>query len=105
PEQRQKIPALEMRAFFLELRASLGVHETGGGIRELVPWIVLCGLALRFDKDRPARSKATQRVVEPGRDRDEFRLCSGVQVRPAEPRSALERAILVEDDALPDPRR
>ncbi len=61
PEQRQEIAALEMRALFLELRATLGVHKTGGGIRKLVPRIVAGGLALRLDEDRPARSQPTQR--------------------------------------------
>ncbi len=32
PDQRQEIPALEMRAFFLELRPALRVDEAGGGI-------------------------------------------------------------------------
>ena len=65
PEQRQEISALEMRAFFLELRATLGIDKTGGGVGKLVPRIAAGGLALRLDEDRPARSQPTQRDVEP----------------------------------------
>ena len=61
PEQRQEIAALEMGALFLELRAALGVDETGGGVGKLVPRIAAGGLALRLDEDRPARSQTTQR--------------------------------------------
>ena len=28
PDQRQEIPAFEMRTFFLELRPTLGIHQT-----------------------------------------------------------------------------
>ena len=50
-------------------------------------------------------AQAAQRVVEPGCDRNQLGRRRRVQVRPAEPRGALERAVLVEDDALPDQRR
>ena len=105
PEQRQEVAALEMRALFLELRATLGVYKTGGGIGKLVPWIVAGGLALRLDEDRPTRSQPTQRDIEAGCDRNKLRGRRRVQIRPAEQRGPLERAVLVEDDALPDQSR
>ena len=105
PEQRQEIAALEMRAFFLELRAALGIDQPRGGIGKLAPRIAVGGLALRLDEDRPARAQAAQRVVEPDGDRDQLGRRRGIQIGPAEPRGALEGAVLVEDDALPDQRR
>ena len=105
PEQRQEIPALEMRAFFLELSASLGVDEARGGVGKLVARIGVGGLTLRLDEDRPAGPQAAQGVVEPPGDRDELGGRRRIQIGTAEPRGALERAVLVEDDALLDQRR
>ena len=56
---RPGFPVRVMVALLLELRATLGVHKPGGGIRILVPRIVAGGLALRLDEDRPARSQPT----------------------------------------------
>ena len=61
-----------MRAFFLELRAALGVDQAGGRIGKFAPRIALRRLALRLDEDRPAGAEAAQRVVEPRGDRDEL---------------------------------
>ena len=105
PEQRQEIPALEMRAFFLELSAALRVDEARGGVGKLVARIGVGGLTLRLDEDRPAGPQAAQGVVEPPGDRDELGGRRRIQIRTAEPRGALERAVLVEDDACLDQRR
>ena len=67
PEQRQEIAALEMRAFLLELRATLGIDQLGGGVGKLARADSVRGLALRLDEDRPAGAEAAQRVVEPRR--------------------------------------
>src|SRR6266849_144959 len=62
-------------------------------------------MAARFDEDRPARSKAAQRVVEPRRDADQFGRRGTIEVRSPKARCALEAAILVKDDAVSDQRR
>ena len=105
PEQRQEIAALEMRAFLLELRATLGVDQPGGGVGKIAERIAVGGLALRLDEDRPAGAEATQRVVEPRGDRDQLGGRRGIEIGTAESRRALERAVLVEDDAFAHERR
>ena len=67
PDQRQKIPALEMRAFLFELRPALGIDQARGGIGEFAFGIAVGRQALRLDEDRPARAEAAQRVVQPRR--------------------------------------
>ncbi len=100
PEQGQEIPALEMRAFLLELGATLRIDQLGDGIGKLAQRIAVGRAALRFDEDRPAGAEAAQRIVEPRGDRDQLRGSRGVEVRPSELRGSLEGAVLVEDDAL-----
>ena len=72
PEQGQEIPALEMRAFFLELGATFRIDQLGGGFGKIAERIAMGGLALGFDEDRPAGAEAAQRVVEPRGDRDQL---------------------------------
>src|SRR5215468_4820596 len=62
-------------------------------------------MAAGFDKDRPARTEAAQRIVEPCRDADQFGRRGAVEVGSSETRRALQAAILVEDDAVGDQRR
>src|SRR3546814_13765456 len=57
-------------------------------------------MALRLDKDRPTRSQTAERVVEAAGDPDQLCWNRAVEVRATEARGALERAILVEDDAF-----
>ena len=78
-------------------------QDTGSGNAAL--GIAVRRLALRLDEDRPAGAEAAQRVVEPRGDRDQFGRRRGIEIRSAKPRRALERAVLVEDDALSDQRR
>ena len=59
-------------------------------------------MPLRLDKNSPTRTQPPQRVVQPAGDAYEFSRHSGIQVRSPKPCRALERAILVEDDALID---
>ena len=105
PDQRQKIPALEMRTFFLELRAALRIDQTRGCIGEFAFGVAIGRQALGLDEDRPAGAETAQRVVQATGDGDQFRRRRGVQVRPAKPRGALEGAVLVEDDAFLDQSR
>ena len=63
------------------------------------------GLALGFDEDRPAGSETAQRVVEARGDRDQLGGRRGIEVRTAKSGRALERAVLVEDDAFTHQRR
>src|SRR5450432_95304 len=60
------------------------------------------GKALRLDKDSPARTEPTQRVVQSSGDADEFGRHGGIQIRSPKFCSTLKRAILVEDDSLVD---
>src|SRR6266851_3554029 len=64
--------------------------------------IFVRGVTLRLDKDRPARAEPTQRVVQSAGDADQFRRHCRIQIRPTKLCRALERAILIEDDALVD---
>ena len=105
PQQSQEIPALEMRPFFLELRPALGIDETRCGVRETTFRIAVGRFALRLDEDRPARAETPQGVVEPCRSGDQLRRRRRVEVRSAKPGGALERAVLVEHDALFDEGR
>ena len=104
-QQRQKISALEMRAFLLELRLALHVDERRDGIGEVARRIVLRRIALRLDEDRPAGAKTPQRIVEPRRRADELGLRRAVEIGAAKARRALEGAVLVEDHARRDERR
>ena len=105
PDEGQEIPALEMRAFFFELRSAFGVHQAGDRIGKLRRGIAVRRLALRLDENRPAGTEAPQGIVEPGRDRHQFGRCRRIQIRSPEPRCPLKRPVLVEDDALTHQRR
>ena len=43
PEEGQEVPAVEMRAFFLELRPAFGIDQSGGGVGKLTLRIALAG--------------------------------------------------------------
>jgi hypothetical protein len=60
--------------------------------------------ALRLDEDRPARAETAEGVVDAAGDGDQLGGDGGIQIGTAEARRALERAVLVEDDALGDER-
>ncbi len=105
PQQGQEIPALEMRAFFLELRFALGIDDAGDGIGEVALGIMVGRLALGLDEDGPAGAEPAQRIVEARGDRHQLGGRGAVQVRPPKPRGALEGAVLVEDDAFGDQGR
>ena len=104
-EKGQEVAGLVMRAFLLELRAALGVDQGRRHVREMAFGILAGGMTLRLDKDRPARSQPTQRVVQSAGDGDEFGRHGAIEIRTPKLRRALERAILVEDDALVDQSR
>ena len=95
PEQGQEIPALEMRAFFLELGPTFLIDQLGGGIGKIAERVAMGRLALGFDEDRPAGSEAPERIVEPRGHRDELGGRRGIEIRPTEFGRALERAVLV----------
>ena len=54
PQQRQEIAALEMRAFFLKLRAPLCVDQSRDRIGKFADRIAVGGHALRLDEHGPA---------------------------------------------------
>ena len=105
PEQRQEIAALEMRAFLLELRAAFGIDELRGRFGEIAVRIAVRRLALGLDEDRPTGAEAAQRIVEPRGDGDQLGRRRDIEIRSAKLRRALERAVLVEDDAFAHQRR
>ena len=101
-EKGQEITGLVMRALLLELGAALNIDQGRRHIREMAFRILAGGMTLRLDKDGPARTEPTQRVVQPAGDADEFGRHRGIQIRPPKFCGSLKRAILVEDDALVD---
>src|SRR5713101_1223536 len=101
-EKGQEVAGLVMRALLLELSAALNVHQSGCDVREMAFGIFAGGMTLRLDKDGPARTEPTQRVVQSPGNADEFGGHSGIQIRPPKFCRALKRAILVEDDTLVD---
>ena len=105
PEQRQKIAAFEMRAFFGKLGRAFALDQRRSRIGKIACRIVLRRSAHCLREERPARAKAAQHTVEPcGRCNQLSRRCA-IEIRSPEARGALETAILVEDDALRDERR
>ncbi len=100
--QREVIGALVVMAGFLESRAAFFLHQPGQRFGEVGTWIARRCAALSFDKQGPARSQATQRVVEPRRRGDQLALRRAVQIRPTKTCRALERAILVQYHARRD---
>ena len=104
PEQGQEIAALEMRAFLLELSTPLRIDQRRNRIKKLAEGIAMRRHTLRLDEHRPAGAETAQGVVEAGGDGDEFGWSRAIEVGPAEARGALERAVLVEDDARRDER-
>ena len=91
-----------MRALLLELRAALGIDQRGRRIGKVASRIAAGGMPLRLDEDRPAGAEPAQGVVEPAGDGDKFGRHALIEIGPAKPCRALERAVLVEDDALVD---
>src|SRR3546814_18130362 len=89
-----------MRAFLLEFGFAFGVAQCLRSLGEHAGRIAACAMALRLDKDRPTRSQTAERVVEAAGDPDQLCWNRAVEVRATEARGALERAILVEDDAF-----
>src|SRR3546814_9639728 len=89
-----------MRAFLLEFGFAFGVAQCLRSLGEHAGRIAACAMALRLDKDRPTRSQTAERVVEAAGDPDQLCCNRAVEVGATEARGALERAILVEDDAF-----
>ena len=104
-EESQEVGRLEVNAFFLELGLALGVDQGRCGVREPALGIVEGRMTLRLDEHGPARSQPSQSIVEPPGDADQFRRHGAIEIGTAEPRRALEAAVLVEDDAFFDERR
>ena len=103
-QEREKVTRLVVRSLLLELRLALGVDEGRRGIWKHARRIGSRRMALRLDEDGPTRSQTADRVVEAGSDGHELGLDRALQIRPPKPRRPLQRAVLVEDDALIDER-
>ncbi|MPM45569.1 hypothetical protein SDC9_92257 [bioreactor metagenome] len=97
--QRQVIAALEVVARVLESGPAFLVHQPRQRLGKLRVRVVGGGSALGLDEQGPARTQAPQRVVQPRRRGDQLALRRAVEVGPTETRSALEAAVLVQDDA------
>ena len=94
-----------MRAGLLEGVLALEIDQRRRRIGKAAVRIGLGGDPLRLDEDRPAGAETAQRVVESGGDADQLGRRGAIEVRSAKARRALERAVLVEDDALFDQGR
>ena len=81
-EKGQEVVGLVMRALLLELSAALNIDQGGCHIREMAFGILAGGMTLRLDKDSPARTEPTHRVVQSAGDADEFGRHGGIQIRP-----------------------
>src|ERR1700681_2169926 len=79
-EKGQEIAGLVMRALLLELSAALNINEGRRHIREISFGILAGGMTLRLDKDGPARTEPTQRVVQSPGDADELGRHGGIQI-------------------------
>ena len=99
------VRALEMAARLFELGSAFGVDQRRNGVGKRAVRIILRLVAARLDKDRPAGAEPAQGIIEPARGADEFGRRRRIEVRTAETRGALERTVLVEDDAGRDQRR
>ena len=72
PEQGQEIAALEVSAFFLELRPALGVDQSRDRVGEMAFGVAIVGLALGLDEDRPAGAQAPQAHCSAAGDGDQL---------------------------------
>src|SRR5258708_1902615 len=91
-----------MRLLLLEPRPALGIDQRRDGIGKPAVRIAVGGIALRLDKDRPARAQPTKRIVEPRRGADELGRRCRVEIGTAKTRRALEAAVLIEHHARSD---
>src|SRR3981189_1855626 len=89
-----------MGAGFFELCPPLSIDQAGRRVRKCVGWIAACGMALRFDKNRPTGFETTQGIVQTAGYCDKFGWHGAIEIRPPELCCPLERPILVEDDPL-----
>ena len=101
-EECEEITRLIVSSRLLELGFPLGIDQGGRHIRKRACRISECSMALSFHKNGPAGTETTQGAVEAACDGDEFGRDCAVEIRSAEPCGALERTVLVEDDALPN---
>src|SRR5262249_19716753 len=94
PEKGQVIHALEMRSRFLELCSALGINEVRDRVRKPALRITLCRNAACLDENCPAGAEPAQCVVEPRGGANELGRCCRLEIGSAEPRRALEAAVL-----------
>src|SRR3546814_7570412 len=91
-----------MRSGFLETCLALSVEQRGCGFRKLAVGIGRGFAALRLDENAPARSETADGVVDAACERNQLGRDGGIQIGTAKLRGALERAVLVQDDAGAD---
>ncbi len=92
----QVVPALEMAASRFERCPAFLVDEPGQCIGKLAGGVCLGSVAVSFDMEHPARSEATQRIVQPSRYGEQLRFGRAVQIRAAVAQSSLKGAVLVQ---------
>jgi len=93
-----------MGPLFPELLLPFAIDKRGRRVRKCASGIFDGGHALRLGEDRPTRSQAAQRAVEPRGHGEQFRRRRGIEIGTAKARGPLEGALLVEDDARRDQR-
>src|SRR6185436_1520102 len=101
-QEGEVIAALVVGAVGAEGGVAFLVDEPRRGVGEAGAGILVGRDALRLEEQRPAVAEALEHVVEPRGDGDELGLCRAVQVGTTVSERALERAVLVENDAGSD---
>ena len=101
-EEGQEVPAFMVGAVGAEGGVTLLVDQPRRRIGKAGAGILVGRDALGLEEQGPAGAEALQDVVEPRADRDELGLGGAVEVGAAVAQRALERAVLVEDDAGSD---
>src|SRR4051794_30781574 len=97
--------AFEMIPRPVETNAALFVDQPGRGVGKAALGIAQSGRALGLKEKRPARTEPFEHIVDPGGDRDELGFRRALEIRATETQSALEAAVLVEDDSGRDQSR
>ncbi len=92
----QVVLTLEMAAGRFERCPAFLVDEPGKRIGKLAGGVCLGSVAVSFDMEHPARSEATQRIVQASRYGEQLRFGRAVQIRAAVAQGSLKGAVLVQ---------
>jgi len=99
----QSISCLEQITGIFKSGPAFFIHQCRYRIGKPTLWvttsrIIACWMALSFKKQRPARTKTAQYIIDPRASGNQLRFSSTFKVRPAKLCRTLETAILVENN-------